>query len=93
MRLVEKHPHQRACGRYCPQPNTLPFQPTVSLPIMSVFTREAFQMSSMPPSANASSTNLAGGSGASTPALEQVAEPHVAEIEVESVLFDVSPCV
>jgi hypothetical protein len=56
---------------------------------MSVFAKEAFQMSAMP-SPVESRRASPGPHGAVTPAMEPSETPHIAEIDVESVLFDVS---
>ncbi|KAJ9092686.1 Haloacid dehalogenase-like protein [Naganishia friedmannii] len=54
---------------------------------MSVFAKEAFQMSAMP-SPVESRRASPGPHGAFTPAMEPSETPHIAEIDVESVLFD-----
>ncbi|KAJ9126251.1 Haloacid dehalogenase-like protein [Naganishia onofrii] len=54
---------------------------------MSVFAKEAFQMSAMP-SPVESRRASPGPHGAVTPAMEPSETPHIAEIDVESVLFD-----
>ncbi|KAJ9094318.1 Haloacid dehalogenase-like protein [Naganishia cerealis] len=54
---------------------------------MSVFAKEAFQMSAMP-SPVESRRASPGPTGAVTPAMEPSETPHIAEIDVESVLFD-----
>jgi hypothetical protein len=56
---------------------------------MSVFAKEAFQMSAMPSPADSRAMSPVP-KGAATPAMEPSENPHIAEIDVESVLFDVS---
>lgn len=57
---------------------------------MSVFAKEAFQMSALPSPADSRARSPVP-TGAVTPAMEPSENPHIAEIDVESVLFDVSP--
>lgn len=56
---------------------------------MSVFAKEAFQMSALPSPAESRARSPVP-AGAVTPAMEPSENPHIAEIDVESVLFDVS---
>lgn len=62
---------------------------TTSPHTMSVFAKEAFQMSALPSPAESRARSPVP-AGAVTPAMEPSENPHIAEIDVESVLFDVS---